>query len=130
MIKKITTKKHTYLIEEVSSTGNEDAFYGHSLLLSIYIAINVENRTKVGQYYFSKNYHRIALRSSVLSITEPTDKELEFYKLVKQKESVNYSKKLVTQFGIKNYLRSFFVNSKEVQNNYPKCTLYYDSSIL
>lgn len=130
MIKKISTKNHTFLIEEVSSIGNEDAFYGYSLLLSIYIAINIEKRTKTGQYYFSKNTNRIALKKSVLSVSNPTEKEIEFYNLMKQKGTLNYSKKLVTQYNIKDYLRSYFVNTKESENQNPKCLLYYDSSIL
>ncbi|MEB7677850.1 hypothetical protein NGB25_12130 [Staphylococcus saprophyticus] len=130
MIKKINTKTHTFLIEEVESVGNDDAYYGRSLLLSIYIAINLPKKTKAGQYYYSNQSNRIALKDNVLSVEEPTEKEIKFYNLLKDKKSLNYSKKLTTQYDISKYLRCYFVDGKDIQNDNPKCLLYYDSSIL
>lgn len=130
MIKKITTNNHVFLVEETPTKYNKDAIYGRSLLLSIYIGINIKSGTKTGQYYFSDTPVRIAGKSSVLSITEPTKKEIEFYNLVKKCKTINYSKKLVTRYNIKHYLRSYFVVPKEERNDNPKCVLYFDSSIL
>lgn len=130
MIKKINTKTHTFLIEEVESVGNDDAYYGRSLLLSIYIAINIPKKTKTGHYYYSNQSNRIALKEDVLSVEEPTEKEIEFYNLLKDKKNLNYSKKLAIQYDIFKYLRGYFVNGKAIQNDNPKCLLYYDSSIL
>ncbi|MDN6414921.1 hypothetical protein OXR01_13580 [Staphylococcus gallinarum] len=130
MIKKINTKTHTFLIEEVESVGNDDAYYGQSLLLSIYIAINIPKKTKTGHYYYSNQSNRIALKEDVLSVEEPTEKEIEFYNLLKDKKNLNYSKKLAIKYDIFKYLRSYFVNGKAIQNDNPKCLLYYDSSIL
>ena len=130
MIKKIKTQNHTFLIEEIDSKGNEDAYYGYSLLLSIYIAINIHKRTKMGQYFFSDKTNRIALKKDVLSISDPTEEEVEFYNLIKNIKSLNYSKKIVTQYGITKYLRCYFIDGKEDQNDNPKCLLYYNSSVL
>ncbi|UXV34532.1 hypothetical protein MUA90_10955 [Staphylococcus sp. IVB6181] len=142
MIKKITTKTHTFLVEEEFKDVHKEAIYGKSLLLSIYIGFNKEDNTKSGNYYFSGNNNRIALRSNIISEEEPTEKEIEFYELLKKKKNLSYSKKIAKNYDIHEYIRWYFTEDRKVKTKeqlnieekdkllHPRCKVFYDYSLL
>ncbi|PNZ06016.1 hypothetical protein, partial [Staphylococcus muscae] len=113
-----------------STKEHVDAIYGKSLLLSIYIGVNRKKKTRTGHYSFSNNSNRIALKSSVLTCTDATEKEIEFYNYVKENETVSYSNKIAMKYNIMKYLWFYFITPEEEKIDYPKCTLYYKSELL
>lgn len=139
MIKKITTKTHTFLVDEEEAKGHEDAIYGKALLLSVYVGFNKKSNSKSGSYYFSTDSNRVALRSNVISEEEPTEKEKEFYELLKKESELSYSTSLAKKYGINKFIRCYFVERKTKEEKeeekkkellYPRCKVYYDYSLL
>ncbi|PTI99568.1 hypothetical protein BU047_13115, partial [Staphylococcus simulans] len=130
MIKKISTNTHTFLVEEVKSKNHNDAIFGKSVLLSIYVGFNTRDKSKNGSYYYNGNVQRIANKEKVISIEEPTKKDMEFFELLNEKEEINFSISLAEKYEILKYIRTYFSKEKNKKDQkkeitYPSCPVYY-----
>ncbi|MBM6507662.1 MULTISPECIES: hypothetical protein [Staphylococcus] len=126
MIKKITTTKHTYLIEETYSQGDRDCYFGRSILLSIYVSFNIKTKSKSGEYYLSNIPKRIVLRNKVIKEEKPTDLEIKFWQFMNTKKTINYSQELALKYKIVNYIKFYFILSNFKFDESSSCRIYYD----
>ncbi|MEQ2876983.1 hypothetical protein [Enterococcus asini] len=97
-LRKITSKNNDiFLFIDIPDErrNNLGIASGESVLLSIYDSDSF-------QYTQDINLIRYA---SIQSSASPTDKEIEFFELVKEAGELNYKKTLVNEYGITNYIR-------------------------
>lgn len=111
MIKKIYTKKHVYLIDEVTNEYQNDAYYGNNLLLSIYVGINESKKTQSGSFVFENKPIRVVRKEDVIKEEEPTELELKFYNLIKKEKTIGYSKKIIKDYQLEEYIIYYEIKS-------------------
>ncbi|WP_239748943.1 MULTISPECIES: hypothetical protein [unclassified Mammaliicoccus] len=116
MIKKIYTNKHVFLIDELEEEYQSDAYYGYNLLLSIYVGVNNTKNTHSGYFVFEDKPIRVAKKKDVIKEEKPTELELEFYHLLKKEKAIGYSKKLIKDYQIDNYIIYYEILSDKPHN--------------
>lgn len=114
-MKKVITKKHVFLVNEVESNGNDDCIYGQSLLLSIYVHVNTKTNGKTGSFIYSESIGRIVRHEDVVSIEDPTYNEIEFYKYIKEHKEIPYSKRIVEEYNLEKYIIYVDVQPKDTE---------------
>lgn len=111
MIKKIYTKKHVFLIDEVNNEYQNDSYYGYNLLLSIYVGLNKSKKTQSGSFVFENKPIRVARQEDVIKEEEPTELELKFYDLIKKEKIIGYSNKIIKDYQLEEYIIYYEIKS-------------------
>lgn len=110
-IVKVTTENNgIYLIKEVHTEQYEDVYYGYLINLSQKIIITEKTGSKTGSFhYFNDKPIRIAAKENVVKVEEPTDLDLKFVELLKEKRRINYSRTIVDEYNLQDIIKIEYV---------------------